>query len=328
MRKNKPQTITRRPSVLPLVSVVIAAEPAQPVEEALRALAASDYPRGRIEVLVCRGRNPSYQRNLGAARARGEYVLFLDSDSRVGRGLIRSLLACLADAGVAAAGGPDLPVLPQTFLQSCFDLVQSTWFGSFSSRARYRSLGGPRDSGESELILCNLMVRRHDFIDSKGFRTGLYPNEENEWLDRMRGAGRRARYQPDAAVRRPRHRNLPAFARQAFRYGRGRTRQMMFSRRLNPVHLTPALFLAYLGMMPFLPAAWWPLGLYLTLDVFFAARASYGRPLKFMALLLLYPLRHLSYGLGTWAGLAFSGKRPEGHVEIAPVRLAGRGAHG
>ncbi len=59
-----------------------------------------------------------------------------------------------------------------------------------ASRARYRAVGGRRRCGEKELILCNLLLSRKVFLSNGGFREDLYPNEENEFLNRLLAGGR------------------------------------------------------------------------------------------------------------------------------------------
>src|SRR3954465_8791076 len=108
-----------RPPSNPMVTVIIPVEPTGGVSLALDSILSSGYPASKLQVLVERGLNPPAQRNRAARKARGTFILFMDSDSQAKPGLVRRLLDCFDSGEVAAAGGPDLPLLPQTFDQQC-----------------------------------------------------------------------------------------------------------------------------------------------------------------------------------------------------------------
>jgi GT2 family glycosyltransferase len=308
------------------LSVVIPSEPGQRPDAVLKALTVL---APQAEVLVAYGRQPSRQRNEAVRQAGGDLLWFLDSDAQPEAGALEALLDCLNDPEVAVAGGPNLGPEDQPSLQAAFSQVLASAFGSFSVRCRYARVGRRRLAGEKELILCNLMARRDAFLASGGFNTALYPNEENEWLNRMADAGHKAIYEPAAAVRRPRRSSLPAFIWQAFRYGRGRMRQTLANPHAgDAVHAVPALFLLYLLALPWLQACWPPLGLALVLYLLLDLLASLqvlrrSRDLgQGVVAFALFPLRHLAYGAGWLAGLLGSGRiKPGPGVEVTVERV-------
>jgi len=143
---------------------------------------------------------------------------------------------------VAIVGGPNVSPEFDTFLQKAFDAVQTSWFGSYTVRARYQPIGVLRDASEKELILCNMSMRKSVFLAFRGFDTRLYPNEENELMNRIKAGGYRLLYQPAAIVQRSRRDSLLAFLKQNYTYGRGRMEQMLvgfFPSDL--VHLIPGV---------------------------------------------------------------------------------------
>ncbi|HTB34787.1 MAG TPA: glycosyltransferase, partial [bacterium] len=282
------------------MAVLVPCEPGgdpSPCLAALRGLPRAD--RALVaQVWVARGLNPSRQRNLAAARAGADWVLFLDSDSRAQPGQIPALLKAAQALGAVAAGGPNLPLLDEPPLGMALDRVLGSWAGSMASRARYRAVGQRRACGEKELILCNLLLARKAFLAHGGFREDLYPNEENELFNRLRAAGLALAYEPQAAVRRPRRHSVGAWIQQSFRYGHGRARQI----RANPypgdlLNLLPlALPLAWI-LASLAPWAWMAPGLPLAYGL--ACLACYrGRP----DLGLLLALRHHAYAAGLLAG--------------------------
>jgi hypothetical protein len=147
------------------------------------------------------------------------------------------------------------------------------------------------------------MVRRQDFVAAGGFREDLYPNEENEFLDRLQARGKKLVFDPLAQVRKPRPASLAAFLKQAFRYGRGRMRQMKFSGRWSTVHLIPLGFSCYLAVWPWWATyrtAWLPVAVYFMLLVYGTTRTPWT--IACIAF-WMFPLRHFSYGLGLLAGI-------------------------
>lgn len=306
---------------------MIPVEPEGDPSATLQGLRRLDWPRASLESIVVRGRQPSRQRNLAAKAARGEWLLFLDSDSLPDSALIQRLLEGAARFGADAAGGPNLAPLGESGLSRAFSAVLASYFGSMSARARYAQVGAARLSSEKELILCNMLIRKSSFLGLGGFREDLYPNEENEFLNRLQREGGKVAYIPDAIVRRPRRDSVAAFARQAFNYGRGRMRQVrvnFFAGDL--VNLLPLAALAYGAALPLLfsksPLALAPLLAYLAADLAASLELlarGYGASAA-LGGVLLFPLRHASYGIGLLAGLMGRQAPPEGRGDITLQR--------
>jgi succinoglycan biosynthesis protein ExoA len=274
-----------------LVSVVIPVEPDGTAQACLKAL--HSLPRaekGLIgQVWLAQGRHPSLQRNRAVAKAQGRWILFLDSDSRLETGALPQLLAAAESLGAVAVGGPNLALTDEPAWGRRFQRVQASWLGSMSSRARYTPVGKSRLAGEKELILCNLLMDREAFLKSGGFREDLYPNEENELFNRLESRGLRLAYEPDAWVRRPRRKNLRAFIRQAFGYGRGRAQQMRANfHRGDLVNLLPLALPLF-----WVPVLLWPIPAAAILVL------AMGRT---RLLLPLAAVRHHAYAAGLLAG--------------------------
>jgi hypothetical protein len=325
VKNTKSSTLRRALSTrgLARVSVVVPIEPGGDPGACLDALAR--LPAGDKaclkELILAWGRNPSRQRNLAVASARGEFILFLDSDSRAQAGLVPALLDAIAGEATAAAGGPNLPLEDESPLGLRFDAVLGSYAGSMSSRARYRPIGHRRRGGEKELILCNLLMRRKAFLQAGGFREDLYPNEENELFNRLQSSGWNLVYEPKAWVRRPRRGSVAAFTAQSFRYGRGRARQMRKNffpgdlLNLLPLAL-PLLWLACLaaaacglGARP----AWLPALAYAAACLL----ASGLRP----SVALFLMLRHHAYAAGLLAGLAREAEPNPGAVRLQRLEV-------
>ncbi len=222
------------------VSVII---PVAPLATARPAFSSLNRDRYRnIEIIRVQGGQPARQRNLAGHRARGRYLYFLDHDSHVESGAIRKLVDAFADGTVGAAGGPNPGLRLNTQFKLASELVLGSRLGSLTVWRRYVSgKEAAREVGEESLILCNLMIRRDLFLELGGFDPRLYPNEENEFLNRLRASGKRAIYIPGAVVRKPRAAGLFEFIRENFRYARGRMEQVWINPSLHDAPYLSAL---------------------------------------------------------------------------------------
>ncbi|HTP67050.1 MAG TPA: glycosyltransferase [Geobacteraceae bacterium] len=307
----------------PLVSIIIPVKPGGGVT-ALDALHRVDYPYASFEVLLTEGRKPARQRNRAAALAAGDILYFLDDDSLVSPGFIRKAANHFTAVDVAAVGGPSITPASDSLLQRSFGLVLGSRFGGGGMRNRYRKTGGSRKTCDRELILCNLGFRKDRFMELGGFDERLYPNEENELLERIKRSGGVLVHDPDLAVLRSQRPTLKAFTRQLFGYGRGRGQQTVLSGVVKPVTFIPSLFVIYLLSLPFAHKAVYyvPLLCYLIMTLLAAGREMVreGRPGASLLLPAVFPIFHICYGLGMFRGL-FSKASGKASAEDAQVTI-------
>ena len=242
------------------ISVIVAAPPDS---RHLALLETTAWRRATVvEILVARGYAPSRQRNAAAARARGDWLLFLDDDSSPAADLIDTYVRSITEIPeIAAVGGPSI--------YKASNSREGTLTAGFSeplvvgrSASRYAARGRRRRSDESELILSNMLVRRSAFEAVGGFPETLYPNEENAFLERLAARGAEIYYEPAARVERPALDSLPVVMKKTFGYGRGRAAQGRsgFSvRTALRVAAAPALVLGCLAVGALTVWSLWPL---------------------------------------------------------------------
>jgi glycosyltransferase involved in cell wall biosynthesis len=259
------------------------------------------------EVLLVEGNAPSQQRNRAAQQTVGDILYFLDDDSRIAPENFALCAAGMSDPLVAVVGGPSITPVNDTWLQQLFGSALSSAFGSGPVLNRYRSHGKTRVTTDKELILCNLAVRRSVFIDLEGFNECLYPNEENEFLERVMSTGYVALHDPSMCVYRSQRRSLKAFVRQMFSYGRGRGQQSIVTSKYSVTSFIPLFFVIYLAVASVfikyvLLLA--PLMIYLA-AAFFSSLQIMIKSGRQSSLLLIgiYPLMHVVNGLGLLWGL-------------------------
>jgi succinoglycan biosynthesis protein ExoA len=309
----------------PKFSVIIPVKPGGEVR-ALRALALASYPAELFEVLVAYGSQPSAQRNLAAAEAKGELLFFLDDDSQVAPGFLEVAARHYTDPGVAVVGGPSLTPDSDSPLQRAIGVAFASAVGGGGVRNRYRKSGQARRCGDSELILCNLSFRREVFLSHGGLDARLYPNEENELMDRLLHEGFQLVHDPELAVHRSQRPNYRAYVRQMFGYGRGRGEQTVLSGKLKPISLAPSFLLVYTLLLPFFCRGLFalPMICYLALVAVASLAGAVGDPGLFPRLLLVFPTLHFVYGAGVMRGLCRprfrSGARPAAAIEVKRVK--------
>ena len=283
------------------ISIIIPVKPGGAVK-ALDALRHIEYPSDFVEILVAEGKCPSRQRNIAAADAGGDILYFLDDDSVAPPTLLEKAAGLYDNPSVAAAGGPSLTPESDPPIRQAFGLALSSRFGSGSVCNRYRQRGALRETGDNELILCNLSMRRDVFEQFGGFDERLYPNEENELMVRIIKSGLLLLHDPGLAVRRSQRKSFPAFVRQLFGYGRGRGRQTLIGGVSSIASFVPAAFFLYLLSLPLVdkPVYYLPLLCYLVMGLICAIRESAAAGKIRLAPLLfgLFPVLHLSYGAG------------------------------
>lgn len=263
-------------------------------------------PGDRVELLVAEGTCPSRQRNEAVQQATGEIIYFLDDDSLVAPDCLQRLAAHFTDPAVGAVGGPSLTPASDSLLQRTIGAALASPLGAGGVCNRYRSTGSLRRTTERELILCNLAVRRSTFLACGGFDERLYPNEENEFLDRLAASGALLLHDPRLIVQRSQRARLTAFLRQMFRYGRGRAQQTRIAGIRGIMPFAPLLLLLYLLTVPLVPLPFWRTPLLLYAGALLAAPCLSGGtaqgPLPSLALPLLIPLLHCANGAGLLAG--------------------------
>ena len=283
-------------------------------------------PKGGMQILVAEGQHPARQRNAVVDRAHGEILVFLDNDCSISPGYWKELETVLARPEVEIVGGPAL-LRPQAGAwEEIFHalLTHTLIVGTISSR--YTPRGDFRPATQTDLILCNLAVRRSIFDKIGPLSSDLYPNEENEWLDRARAAGVGAYYDPDLQVFRPQRSTPGQMARMLLRYGMGRTRQFWVSGwRLTFHQFLPVMLIATFAALLYwrLEAEFVILWLVASAIIAFSCH-SLLRAWQRIVAGLIAPLIPLTFAVGQvfgWFALLFP--KPESSSEIVLLNERG-----
>lgn len=268
------------------------------------------------EIIAISGNNPTKQRNLCIDMAKSDYIYFIDNDSVVVPEALKKLQQTLTYcAQIAAIGGPAIAPRSDSFLQKNINSVLTSPIAVGKIASRYSRRGDIRETDDSELILCNLAIKKSIFDELGKFNENLYPNEENEFLHKLKSSGKKVIYDPDIYVFRSQRETLKGFIRQFFTYGRGRGEQTRISpESFKKIMLLPVafalyvLFIAILGVLKAIDIYNMPGSLYLifaapSILYFLAAIISWTYQCwrsKYFYLYhpALFFLNHFMYGAG------------------------------
>jgi glycosyltransferase involved in cell wall biosynthesis len=222
---------------LPSVSIIVPTHgrPGQ-LAQCLSALAALDYPKMRLEVIVvddgspqpvdsvvepflakinlrllrCEHIGPAAARNRGAEEASGAVLAFTDDDCLPEPGWLRALVADV-DGTDAAVGGRTLNPAPENVYATAAQAIVDWVYAFYNEKP-----DSPRFFASN-----NLAVPRTRFLELGGFDPRFSASEDRELCDRWRHQGLPLLYRAEARVAHATKLSLSDFARRHFGYGRG-----------------------------------------------------------------------------------------------------------
>jgi len=167
----------------------------------------------RLRLVVVTGPNagPAAARNRGAARAAGQYLVFIDDDCVPDPELLAALERRFAATPDALIGGGIVNALPENpFSTATQQIIEYVY--QYSERMQ----------GKTRLFTTSILaVSTEGFRRLGGFSEDLTTGEDYDFCHRWQHAGGSAVYAREAAVHHAHHLTLRSFWRQHFRYGRG-----------------------------------------------------------------------------------------------------------
>ena len=189
-----------------------------------------------IHYYVKENGGPGRARNYGVERARGEYVLILDSDAVLPEGYIAAVEDELEREPADAFGGPDRAHPDFTPMQKAINYAMTSFFTTGGIR------GGKKKLDKFYPRSFNMGVRREVYQALGGFSDMRF-GDDIDFSTRIFKGGYRCRLFPEAWVWHKRRTDLKKFFKQVHNSGIAR---IHLSKRhpgtLKLVHLLPAVF--------------------------------------------------------------------------------------
>lgn len=290
------------------ISVIIPAESSLARISVLDYLNKMDYPQENIEIILSIGNWPSAQRNQAAGLAKGDILYFFNRNTQLQPDLFKKMVSIInRETKLAGVGGVDITPQGNSYMQHLFGYAMGSYFAHWKMRARYIQVGRERVASENELLLSNMAIKRDIFLEAGGFNEELYPNEENELINRISKMGYKFIYSPDIRIYRDRRSNIFKFIRQFYCYGQGRLNQINIEGALNNLQfLIPLFFLLYFISLFFVGNSrivFIPFIVYIVLAAIDSIYLSSKNKKNLIILPAIYLIMHFSYACGMLSGI-------------------------
>lgn len=209
----------------------------------LRSVSYLNEPQN-YEILTSDSPNKSRARNDLCRKAKGEILVFIDSDALATDFWLHEILKPFQDPNICVVGGCHILKQDADFNEVMADKILCFPLATWKSAARYSVKGKIRVTDESELSSCNLAIRKQVFLKAGGFPVDIIPCEENVLLNRIESQGYKMVYNPLSIVFHARDPLFLPYARKMFYYAHGRA--LMMKKGKGSLKMFPKLSLEIL----------------------------------------------------------------------------------
>lgn len=195
--------------------------------------------------------NPAIKRNIGAQKARGKYLCFLDDDSYPHADWLSSIQKqTLLHPDYAAFCGPALTPSTDNLFQQVSGQVWSSLLGS-GGAGQYRSqISTSRFVDDYPTV--NFIVKKSIFNKIGGFKINYWPGEDTIFCLDLINTNQKIFYHPSIIVYHHRRAIFKEHLAQTNRYAlhRGHFARIFPRNSLKVGYIIPSLFLIYLTLLP------------------------------------------------------------------------------
>lgn len=256
---------------------------------------------------------PGLARNHGANLAKGNWILFLDDDVTLPENFFDKATTFLSEIPKSSSffGGPDQGGPEVSFLEKSLSLALTSPMATAHTRLRHSKKGvGIRKGDESNLILCNLWVKKELFISKKvAFRPSFFRNEENVFISDALEMGFQGQYNPELYVYHKRKVRPDLLAKALISSGKHRVKSMVLSFNLRKlIFLIPGFWVLYLLLLSTFnqnPTFFYPLIFYIIFSFVASLWIARRNPISIGFVLLYQIFINFFYGIGILLGFSF-----------------------
>ncbi|MEZ4295986.1 MAG: glycosyltransferase family 2 protein [Polyangiaceae bacterium] len=307
------------------------------IEACIRSVAAQDYPRDRMEILVADGGSTDRTREILATlaeedprivvidnpekiqaagmneiirRAKGEVIVRMDVHCEYAKDYVSKCIDALERSGADNAGGAQRARARTWFQKAlCAALTSPMGVGG----ASYRSA---ENEGYVDTVFLGAF-RRRVFETVGMYDPKAITNEDAELNQRILSAGGKVFLSKDVVVHYFPRDSFTKLAQQYYKYGRGRARTLLKLGKFLSVRpalpfmmvVGGAVLLATSPIQPLTPFVFGAYGLGAAVE---AVRVGYKEGLPAIPIVwAIFPTLHISHGIGFAAGLVRYGLNPD-----------------
>lgn len=244
--------------------------------------------------------NPAQKRNLGAKKAKGKYLAFLDDDSYPDKDWLKNSHKILVkNPQYAAVCGPCLTPPSDNLRRQASGLVWSSFLGSGGAGSYRNYVSKARFVDDYPSV--NLIVKKESFNDIGGFNTHHWPGEDTILcLDLVYKLHQKIYYHPSIIVYHHRREVILGHLKQITRYAlhRGNFARIYPKTSLKIGYLIPSAFVVYLLTLPF-THLYFLLDIYLLLLIFTFIDFIIKKNQLLVSLMAVFtiPITHIYYGI-------------------------------
>lgn len=267
----------------------------------------TDYGFRNVAIVQCAKKNQAFSWNAALMTATGDVIIRVDAHARIPRNFVSRNVYNLNQGEYVVGGGRPNITSDVSSWKLTLLAAEDSLFGS--SVASYRRPATQKEYLDS---LFHAAYRREVIQKVGGFNENLGRTEDNEFHYRIRKAGYKLCCCPDIISYQHSRNNLKDMIRQ--KYSNGRWIGLTLSECpgcLSYFHFAPFAFVMMIILCSIIAALGFPILLYTLLiiygmfDIVNAVGCFTMKNLQpqFIFLPLIFPILHVSYGVGTIVGL-------------------------
>lgn len=252
--------------------------------------------------------NPGDKRDLGAKKAKGEILVFIDDDAYPDKKWLENSLEYFKDEAIGAVGGPGLTPKEDPFMQKMGGLVLDSWLTS--GNTTYRT-SKKKERFVDDYPSFNFFIKKSLFEKIGGFDCEYWRGEDTKLCLKIIKANKKIIYSPKIIVYHHRRKLFVPHLHQVWKCSsyRGFFMKKYPKNSLKLSYLVPALFVIWIsaGWIFSLFSSLIKIGfigiliLYLIL-LFISSMKTKNLFHNILIMAGIY-LTHLVYGIGTIKGL-------------------------
>ena len=237
-----------------------------------------------------------YALNKAIEAAKGDIIIRLDAHTDYAPDYFEKILETFAKTDADIVGGP-MRIAKGNTVQNAIGYATCTAFGVGNSSFHFPDYEGYTDS-------VYLGAWKKSIFKTTGlFDVAFKRNQDDEFHYRAKSMGFKIYQHPDIKLHYHPRKTFALLFKQYYQYGLYKPLVLQKNKSAISIrHVIPAMFVCYLLTIPVSLAFGFYIGLlpllfYLLGDVFFTSKAN--NPIsELLAIMLVYPLLHVSYGLG------------------------------